>query len=198
MSETAGLYYQLPGANGTYVPGGLLRTCSEQDSLCDDSVPASGHVVQFITNARSEMQSLLIPRLPLACSAGFYGVAGEPYNPSFQRSATCTAPCPRGHYCPEGSIEPIPCRPGTFNPSLGGTAIESCIPCQRGSYCSGAASSPTSCLDDFYQAELGKAACLPCTKGSFCPAGSIRPQDKLCADGTYLLTSNTSSPFRVW
>ena len=43
--------------------------------------------------------------------------------------------CPVGHYCPEGSDEPIACPEGTFNPTIKLIAEEQCLNCTAGQFC---------------------------------------------------------------
>ncbi|XP_051895680.1 uncharacterized protein LOC127583597 [Pristis pectinata] len=54
--------------------------------------------------------------------------------------------CPKGHYCPNGSAEPIPCPVGTYNPSEGRGNVESCLRC------------PT----NYFNHLTGQAACFTC------------------------------------
>ena len=60
------------------------------------------------------------------------------YSPAVTDNATDpinngnTVPCPDGYYCPEGSLEPLPCPVGTYysrNNSLGTTLEETCFAC---------------------------------------------------------------------
>lgn len=37
-------------------------------------------------------------------------------------------PCPEGHYCPEGSVEPLPCNPGTYVAVTHAIQCELCLP----------------------------------------------------------------------
>lgn len=40
--------------------------------------------------------------------------------------------CPEGHYCPEGTVQPVPCDPGTYVAVTHATQCELCVP---GWYC---------------------------------------------------------------
>lgn len=40
--------------------------------------------------------------------------------------------CPPGHYCPSGSVSPVPCPPGTYTLQNGATE---CNICPAGKYC---------------------------------------------------------------
>ena len=55
------------------------------------------------------------------CSAGSYGHTG---NVEHASTATCSGPCPKGHWCPEGTADPIPCPAGTFNPAENSAVVE--------------------------------------------------------------------------
>lgn len=41
-------------------------------------------------------------------------------------------PCPQGFYCPEGTVQPVPCNPGTYAVVMHATH---CDPCMPGWYC---------------------------------------------------------------
>ena len=40
-----------------------------------------------------------------------------------------TATCPRGYYCPLGSVRPIQCSRGTYQPQVGQSSPGACKPC---------------------------------------------------------------------
>lgn len=42
--------------------------------------------------------------------------------------------CPKGFYCPESSVEEIPCPTGKFGPDLRQSNITQCLPCPEGYY----------------------------------------------------------------
>lgn len=37
-------------------------------------------------------------------------------------------PCPEGFYCPEGTVQPVPCKPGTFSAVTRATHCDPCLP----------------------------------------------------------------------
>ncbi|EDV28435.1 uncharacterized protein TRIADDRAFT_51343 [Trichoplax adhaerens] len=91
--------------------------------------------------------------------------------------------CSIGYYCPEATLEEIPCPVGTYNPDKGGSSLASCLPCPAGYYCL-AASSTTTGL---------------CDPGYFCPTnisnthlgiliGSYGPKQEPCPPRTHSLT----------
>lgn len=43
--------------------------------------------------------------------------------------------CPAGYYCPAGTVKPIPCTVGTYNPTAASSGSGACISCDAGSYC---------------------------------------------------------------
>lgn len=43
--------------------------------------------------------------------------------------------CSKGHYCPLGTITPVPCDPGYFSNSKGNRQSSDCLSCTAGSYC---------------------------------------------------------------
>ena len=116
-------------------------------------------------------------------------------------SNTSTVPCPKGHYCPEGSGSASPCPLGTFNPSRGSYDPEDCQFCTHGHYCnsSGAAAIAGDCEAGYY-CKLNVTTPRPlngvyvapsgdefggdiCPTGAWCPEGTTQPIK--CEPGTY-------------
>ena len=95
--------------------------------------------------------------------------------------------CPAGHYCPEGSVAPIQCPPGTNSSSTGLTKVSDCPPCTKGFYCplNGTVYATRKCLSTYYcPAGTGSLDdTLLCPVGAHCPFGSNAPV--LCSPGTY-------------
>ena len=96
--------------------------------------------------------------------------------------------CPRGYYCPTGTLEPLACPHGNYNPDEGKSELSHCLNCTAGNEC------PRSAMEN----PLGSDACpsgyycpqnatqgehLPCPKGYKCPAGEDAPI--VCDDGTF-------------
>ena len=71
--------------------------------------------------------------------------------------------CEVGHYCPEGTDNPIACKPGTFNPDRSSTDSTACIPCSQGYFCPNFG---MSILDETFV----------CQKGYHCHSGSVHPR----------------------
>lgn len=96
------------------------------------------------------------------CPAGTYGSTQGLYNES------CTAPCPLGHYCPEGTGKGMYDGPKWS----GGSGIK--------------------CPSGRYGGELGlkdKGCSGPCDEGYFCPPGSSSPTQEQCGSLAGLLYS---------
>jgi len=130
------------------------------------------------------------------CSAGYvcYGGATTP-------TPTVVAteggePCPIGYFCPTedatmtipgskyyGLGHPMPCLPGTYNPS---TQQSVCQPCIAGTYCEGwAATVGTTCTKGYY-CEAGSISPTPCPPGSYgSPDGALAVGECLPCDATY-------------
>lgn len=67
------------------------------------------------------------------CSAGYYCTVGA--NSSTPSQGTSANICPKGFYCPEGSVVPVSCPLGMYNPSVGRHSIDECTNCSGGRYC---------------------------------------------------------------
>ncbi|MEQ2168328.1 hypothetical protein GOODEAATRI_013162 [Goodea atripinnis] len=67
-------------------------------------------------------------------------------------------PCPVGHYCPAGSLTPVPCPAGSIRNATGtsfrGVSMQNCFACPAGHYCS----------SDGLAIPSG-----PCSAGFYCP-----------------------------
>lgn len=131
-------------------------------------------------------------------------------------SPTCDEPCPPGHYCPEGTSEPLPCPSGTSNRHSRGAELDDCRPCFLGQFQPETAATNCSiCPAGTYSAELGQTECADCPKGGYCrtkgavsslvwqacPAGSFNPHSgstssaacELCPPGTSSLERGANS-----
>lgn len=84
--------------------------------------------------------------------------------------------CPAGHYCPEGSVEPLVCPRGTYSLSPLATSSRSCMTCPPGYLCIPG-------TVDYSQ--------WPCPTGYYCPDGSAVASP--CAAGTFGVGSKATS-----
>ena len=93
--------------------------------------------------------------------------------------------CPKGHYCPRGSIAPLPCPVGTNSSSVGLTNISQCLPCTGGYYCpvEGTVYAELLCSEGYYCPPGTVTPYLACPAGSYCPIGAI--QMAMCPAGTF-------------
>ena len=132
------------------------------------------------------------------CSAGYYctGGATEP-SPSLQSYGSY---CPRGHYCPTGSEQPIACSIGSYLPTTHSKVQSDCINCAPGYFCakSGLSEVQGPCNPGFYC--LGGAFTSQpsdgitgdvCPLGHYCPNATDTPYT--CREGTYANVSGTDS-----
>ncbi|KAF7668979.1 hypothetical protein LDENG_00271770 [Lucifuga dentata] len=117
------------------------------------------------------------------CKAGWFCVSAawnsQPFDLDNYTNANCLCPatttggrCQEGFYCPSGSLEPLPCLPGTFC-NISGLALPM-GPCSPGYYCTGGATQarPTD----------GESGSI-CPPGTFCVEGSAEPE--FCPAGTF-------------
>ncbi|GCB79698.1 hypothetical protein scyTo_0016994, partial [Scyliorhinus torazame] len=101
--------------------------------------------------------------------------------------------CPRGFRCPAGTINELPCKAGTYNPSSGAGI---CLPCPAGAVCANSSTvEPAACPRGYYCLSRTTFP-LPCPEGTyntldgassaaghFCPEGSGFPIP--CPAGKY-------------
>ncbi|OEH77176.1 cast multi-domain related protein [Cyclospora cayetanensis] len=97
--------------------------------------------------------------------------------------------CPTGHYCLEGSQQPIPCPPGTYADEQGLKSESGCKPCSAGTYCpSDGSSGPGYQCPAGHVCPSGTAIPRKCLQGTWCPAGSGEaqkcPAGAVCAIGS--------------
>jgi hypothetical protein len=87
--------------------------------------------------------------------------------------------CPVGTYCPrEGTYDPLPCPPGTFNSQIG---MSKCTECPRGYICPG----------------FGRVAPAICPPGYACSRNGLRTPNHRCIAGYYCSNgTETIDPFR--
>ena len=157
---------------------------------------------------------------PVPCPPGTSGVAAGQTGPagceqcaagSFceregsQSGTSDVVTCPAGHYCPEGTAQPIGCPAGTFNAGTGSSLDTDCTSCSAGVVCDGGSvdeseqcppghycssgsttATATPCDEGSFRATAGalvQADCASCPAGSYCGVGSIQPVP--CPSGTF-------------
>ncbi|XP_049323141.1 zonadhesin isoform X1 [Astyanax mexicanus] len=96
--------------------------------------------------------------------------------------------CARGHYCPSGSSQPLPCPPGTFLGRRGAVSESDCDPCLPGFYCPawGQNSVEIGCPEGWFcpaGSVIGREPGHQCPPGHACPYGSVEPA--ICPSGAY-------------
>lgn len=128
----------------------------------------------------------------------------------------CTGTCPQGHYCPEGTPEPLPCPAGTFGDTEGLRAPSCSGLCLEGYYCPKASMSRRMypCPAGRFGAVRGLTtdACslecdpfLPdgycvdtvCEPGFYCPAASISGRQEQCGGEHLFCPSGSVLPSPV-
>ena len=109
-----------------------------------------------------------------ACAAGLYSnFTGAPssdycfecpsgrFGRKVSTSKGCEGPCPRGHYCLVGTINPVPCPFNTYSNALEGGSSAQCVACPRIS-----SSPPGSVMSNVSAGATQVAQCV-CQKGYF-------------------------------
>ena len=109
------------------------------------------------------------------CGAGYFCVSGA--NQTAPVDTLMTGICPKGYYCPPGTVTPLPCLPGTFSNITGLAAAEECSPCTIGMFC----------IDYGLTEPSGL-----CMEGYYCPLGAVNSTDTLCPAGYYCVIGSGS------
>jgi len=99
----------------------------------------------------------------LPCPPGSYCIGGLKYDcpagkyNSISNQVSCSSLCPRGFYCPQGSIYPIACPAGKYGSDIGMKTADCSGKCQPGFWCGDASISATqnACVSGRYGAEYG-------------------------------------------
>ncbi|KAL8427177.1 hypothetical protein Efla_006804 [Eimeria flavescens] len=122
------------------------------------------------------------------CTSGYFCARGSISIAPMVLDSFGNGPCPAGSYCPEGTQKPVPCPPGTYQPSTHASRPEDCIQCPAGWYCGhqGLKAPGAKCTAGYY-CEEGETEAEPsrkrCPTGHMCPAGSPAPVP--CLPGSY-------------
>ena len=163
---------------GKYCQGGIIVSDCQAGYFCDfgaasktdpSKICPKGHYCPAGT------------KLPIRCPDGFY----YPLEGA-QRSSECrpceegyycidndsvSRICPKGHYCGLTTMEPTPCRPGTYQPEKGMGTSKDCLPCPVGFFC-----------DAFGIADY---TLWPCPKGKYCDKEAQVSNPLICPAGYY-------------
>ena len=104
--------------------------------------------------------------------------------------------CPVGHYCPEGSSQPLPCEAGTYANT---TNLAVCLQCPPGYFCHvGSVSFEESICPQGYYCPPGTAYATenPCPVGTYSdrPGLTASIECKLCPAGYFCDSTNLTAP----
>ncbi|KAL8424659.1 hypothetical protein Efla_006444 [Eimeria flavescens] len=119
-----------------------------------------------------------------------------------------SSPCPKGHYCPQGTLSPRQCPVGTYNDKMGQVHEGACLKCPPGKILTPNAfrqslrerhSSGPFALNRGSQIKDSSLAYLPtsaisCPAGYVCPEGEIVPEP--CPEGTVKTLAGDSECIR--
>ena len=118
------------------------------------------------------------------CSAGYYcNLRSQVPNPVGTSQGD---ECPRGYYCPEGTVSAIPCNPGYFLDSKLSKNASFCKMCTAGKYCNGSGlPAPTGDCSPGYYCTPGQSSstAISCPQGFYCVGGKGHAEP--CLSGTY-------------
>ena len=164
---TAGTKDPVPCPPGTY---------SNSESLDEESQCLKCPAGKFCPGGNEQ---------PEDCSPGYYcgggaTVSDPDESPYFQKIDGETlyyfgnAKCPAGHYCPGGSRQPTPCRPGTYDDSLGDYTQNQCLKVEEGHYI-GVEAAYSECGRRNCDRANSEHAEL-CDDGFYCEAGANTPR----------------------
>lgn len=177
--------------SGFYCTGGSASSTPSLSATGGPCLPGTncpeGSAVPIVCDAGSYCSSTNTDRA-LPCDQGFYCVQGSyTANPTGQNNSLGIIGdvCSAGHYCPQGTSNPIPCPPGTFSENTQNTQAADCFPCPPGFLCSvsGIVTPFEKCPPGFICTGGEREATQRCPKGSECPEGSSQPT--VCPAGTF-------------
>ncbi|KAG7238706.1 hypothetical protein INR49_031222, partial [Caranx melampygus] len=116
-------------------------------------------------------------------------------------------PCPEGYFCPKGTVQPVPCDPGTYAAVTHATQCELCEPgwycvsgtlylCPAGFYCPGGTGFDLrGCPEGTYGPDpgcLSVSQCKQCDGGHYCSSRNGTAVTGPCQEGYYCSHGNTS------
>ncbi|GAB9469615.1 hypothetical protein Gpo141_00006888 [Globisporangium polare] len=177
--------------SGFYCTGGSASSTPSLSATGGPCLPGTncpeGSAVPIVCDAGSYCSSTNTDRA-LPCDQGFYCVQGSyTANPTGQNNSLGVIGdvCSAGHYCPQGTSNPIPCPPGTFSENTQNIQAADCFPCPPGFLCSvsGIVTPFEKCPPGFICTGGEREATQRCPKGSECPEGLFQPT--VCPAGTF-------------
>jgi hypothetical protein len=128
------------------------------------------------------------------CEAGYYCKTNSFSNRPTEDSGNY-GPCPKGHYCPAKTQDPIACPAGKYIDFLGASAAGDCKSCLPGKYWAGTGNTqPDGDCDVGYYCPGGDDTNTPTTEwaaGQYCPVGSAL--NTKWAAGTYQAAAKQGS-----
>ena len=158
----------------------------------------------------------------IPCPPGSYCIAGRKYpcpigrygSESFLSSSNCSSDCPKGSYCPLGSIQPILCPAGRYGSSMNLSNVLCSGECAKGHYCPAGSVSSTEipCRGGIYGPSEGltNPSCSLqcndndtycsinyCEEGYYCPPGSFHSQQYPCGSSNVYCPRGSTSPLPV-
>lgn len=172
---------------GTYFP----NTGATRESDCYECTPGYYCATSGLTSVTGQ------------CTAGYYCTGGA-------TTATQTT-CPTGGYCIAGTVDPISCPVGKYNPSSGQVDSSACVACTAGYYCLGNTATPSltckagfyctggSATDSQYSATPGHYTSSGASSEANCLAGTYQPSSAQssclsCPAGFYCPTAAMTTP----
>ncbi|KAL8012133.1 putative tyrosine-protein kinase ephrin type A/B receptor [Plasmopara halstedii] len=172
------------GGSATSTPADITATGGP--CLLGTNCP-EGSAIPIVCNAGAYCSSTNIDAA-LPCKEGFYCVQGSyTATPTGQTNSLGRIGdvCTRGHYCPQGTSNPIPCIPGTYSETTQNVNASNCLPCSPGYICStsGIVTPFEKCPAGFFCTGGDSVATQRCPKGFECPESSIKP--RACPAGTF-------------
>lgn len=133
------------------------------------------------------------------CDAGFWCIKGS--STKTPLDGVTGSACITGHFCPQGTPMPLPCRLGSWSNSTGLKEISECQDCPGGQYCNGTGLAEPSgpCSARFYCSQNSSTPTpddngvtgAPCPIKTYCPEGTAVPIP--CAHGTYMTNTGADA-----
>lgn len=180
-------------AGPTYIVGDeplQPRHCvASNGANCTAAAIASRSLKLYQTNVQHcEPGHFCTRGVKFLCPGGRYGSTSNLAAPN------CTAACPAGTYCPDGSSEPVALLAGRYSPQKELRAVDEAPLCSIGAYCPLGSTSPVPCPAGRFGDRMGleSAACPASTSSGDAP--SVCPPGYVCPAGTAVPSIECGSP----